>query len=316
MCTAVKYKSNDIYFGRNLDLDRGYGEKVVVMPRNYKFKMRCLAAMSSHYAMIGMAAIIDGTPLFFEATNEKGVSMAGLNFPGNAVYREPKEGCDNVTPFEFIPWILGQCSSVCEAKRLLARVNLVDISFSEKLPNTPLHWMISDKEASVVVESVADGTFVYDNPFEVLTNNPPFDFHRLNVSNYMSLGTGAAESKLKAEIPTDNFSLGMGALGLPGDFSSQSRFIRVLFVKENSLVYEDEDASVNQFFHIMNSVAMPKGCVATNGGFEYTRYTSCCNANRGIYYYTAYDSLGITSANMHDADLDSAELHTYEAIGL
>jgi choloylglycine hydrolase len=316
MCTAVSYRSNTSYFGRNLDLDRGYGERVVITPRCYEIKMRCEEPILSHYAMIGMATVVDDFPLYYEATNEKGLSMAGLNFPENAVYYDLTEGKDNVTPFEFIPWILAQCSCIDEAKQLLDKINLINIDFSEQLPLSPLHWMISDNKCSIVVETLKDGIKIYDNPFEILTNNPPFDFHQTNVSHYMGLSIGHATSQFRQSIPMKNYSLGMGALGLPGDFSSASRFIRALFVKENSVSDDNEKSNVNQFFHILNSVAMPKGCVLAKDGFEYTRYSSCCNADNGIYYYTTYDNLEVTSIDMHDVDLNQSNLCTYDVKGL
>ena len=316
MCTAICYRSNASYFGRNLDLDRGYGEGVVITPRNYEIKMRYEKPIKAHYAMIGMATVVEDYPLYYEATNEKGLSMAGLNFPENAVWCQFAEERDNVTPFEFIPWILAQCACVDEAKALLEKINLVNTHFSEQLPLSPLHWMISDKNGSIVAEPLKDGVKIYDNPFEVLTNNPHFEYHCTNVSNYMGLSTGQAISQFAERIPMKNYSLGMGAMGLPGDYSSASRFIRALFVKENSMSGNNEKSNVNQFFHILNSVAMPKGCVLGADDFEYTRYSSCCNMDMGIYYYTTYDELEIRAINMHDADLNQSNLHIFAVKGL
>ena len=124
MCTAVNFLSGDNYFGRNLDLERSYGERVVITPRHYKFTMGTLPALESHYAMIGMATVVDDYPLYYEATNETGLSMAGLNFPGNACYHAYKEDKDNVTPFELIPYILGKCKSVAEANVELEKINI------------------------------------------------------------------------------------------------------------------------------------------------------------------------------------------------
>ena len=135
MCTAITYKTNDFYFGRNLDLERSYNERVVVTPRNFQIKMRCVETLKTHYALIGMATVIDEYPLYFEATNEKGLSMAGLNFLGNADYKEFKEEFKNITPFEFIPYILGKCKNIYEAEQELKEINLVNINFSEKLPH-------------------------------------------------------------------------------------------------------------------------------------------------------------------------------------
>ena len=312
MCTAVSYHNGNAYFGRNLDLERGYGERVVVTPRKYKFPMRCLGTFVSRYAMIGMAVVADGFPLYFEATNERGLSAAGLNFPGNAYYPEYESGKKNVTPFELIPCILGQCETVDDVKALVRGLNLVNIDFNEDLKLSPLHWMVSDREKSIVIESVRDGLKVYDNSFEVLTNNPPFEYHRINMSNYMGLSVGPATMKFSENLPMINYSLGMGALGLPGDFSSASRFVRACFVKENSIATKDERSSVNQFFHILDAVAMPRGCVWTENGFEYTRYSCCCNTNCGIYYYKTYDNPEIRAMEMGKIDLNRKELKIFE----
>ena len=312
MCTAVSYKNKDAYFGRNLDLERGYNECVVTTPRSFVFPMRRVAPVSTHYAMIGMATVVEDFPLYFEATNEKGMSVAGLNFPGNAVYADYAEGKDNITPFEFVPWVLGQCACIHEVKALLANLNLVNIPFSSQLPLSPLHWMISDKTESIVVESVAEGLKIWENPFEVLTNNPTFDYHKTNLCNFMGLNVGPASNQFKETLPLHNYSLGMGALGLPGDYSSSSRFVRAFFIKENSVAEEDEKSCVNQFFHILGGVAMPKGCVWTKNGYEYTRYSSCCNADKGIYYYLTYDNFEIVSVDMHSVDLDGSRLYTYK----
>ena len=312
MCTAIRFESGDTYFGRNLDLERGYEEKVVITPRNYKFRMRETGVLTTRYGIIGMAAVAGNYPLYYEGSNEMGLSMAGLNFPGNAHYGEQVSGKENVAPFEFLPWILGRCADINEAKELLEALQLVDIDFSEDLPATPLHWMISDKKSSIVVESLAEGLKVWENPFDVLTNNPPFGYHLTNMSNYMGLNVGAARMAFQDGLPMENYSLGMGALGLPGDFSSASRFVRACFVRGNASTMEDEASSVNQFFHILDAVAMPKGCVWTERGFEYTRYSCCCNVNKGTYYYKTYENYEIKSVQMKEEDLNRKELRIVE----
>ena len=312
MCTAISFKSQDSYFGRNLDLERSYGESVVVTPRNYKISMRTLPTAESHYAMIGMATVVGDYPLYYEATNEKGLSMAGLNFPHNACYNAFEENKDNVAPFEFIAYILGGCKDISEAAKALSRINLVNINFSENLPLSPLHWIISDKEKSITVESVKEGLKIYDNPYGVLTNNPTFDYHLMNINNYMNLHEGMGENRISLRQNLSTYSLGMGALGLPGDYSSASRFVRAVFIKEKSPCFESEKESVSHFFHILGSVAMPKGCVMTESGeYEYTRYSSCCNADKGIYYYTTYDNSSINAVDMHECDLDGSVLYKF-----
>ena len=315
MCTAATYKTKDHYFGRNLDLEYSYNESVTVTPRNFVLNFKKVPALKKHYAMIGMAAVMNSYPLYYEATNEKGLSMAGLNFPGNADYKPEAEGKDNVTPFEFIPWILGQCADVSEARVLLERINLVDICFSPELPLATLHWIISDREESITVESVKDGLKVYDNPVGILTNNPTFDYHMTNLCNYMSLSSEAPVNSFSDKVKLETYSRGMGAMGLPGDLSSASRFVKAAFTKLNSLSGDSESASISQFFHILGSVAQQRGCVHMGDGkYEITIYSSCCNTDKGIYYYTTYENSQITGIDMHHENLDSALLISYPII--
>ncbi|MGN0627959.1 MAG: choloylglycine hydrolase [Oscillospiraceae bacterium] len=315
MCTAATYKTKDHYFGRNLDLEYSYNESVTVTPRNFVLNFKKVPALEKHYAMIGMAAVMNSYPLYYEATNEKGLSMAGLNFPGNADYKPEAEGKDNVTPFEFIPWILGQCADVSEARVLLERINLVDICFSPELPLATLHWIISDREESITVESVKDGLKVYDNPVGILTNNPTFDYHMTNLCNYMSLSSEAPVNSFSDKVKLETYSRGMGAMGLPGDLSSASRFVKAAFTKLNSLSGDSESASISQFFHILGSVAQQRGCVHMGEGkYEITIYSSCCNTDKGIYYYTTYENSQITGIDMHHENLDSALLISYPII--
>ena len=259
MCTAITYTTKDHYFGRNLDLEYSYFESVTVTPRNFPLPFRQTPDMKQHYAMIGMAHVKDGYPLYYDATNEKGLSMAGLNFPGNACYFPPAPDRDNISPFELIPWILGQCSSLNEVYPLLERIHLAAIPFSAQLPLSPLHWIISDENRSITVESVKDGLKIYDNPVGVLTNNPPFDFHMTNLNHYMSLSIDSPDNRFSSQIPLTPFSRGMGAIGLPGDLSSSSRFIKAAFTKLNSVSGSSESESISQFFHVLSGVAQQRG---------------------------------------------------------
>lgn len=311
MCTAVALSTKDHYFGRNLDLEYSYNESVTVAPRNYPFRFRMAGELPSHYAMIGMAYVMDGYPLYYDATNEKGLSIAGLNFPENAYYGPAVAGKDNVSPFEFIPWMLGQCADLVQAGELLKKINLARIDFSETLPLSPLHWIIADRHGAITVEQTREGLKVYDNPVGVLTNNPTFDYHMINLSNYMQLSRGEPENRLSDAFELPRYSRGMGAIGLPGDCSSASRFIRGVFNKLNSISEDSEVASVNQFFHILDSVATPRGSVLFHGRPVITIYSSCCNADRGIYYYTTYENREITGVDMHRENLEGSALVSY-----
>ena len=316
MCTAATYLTRDFYFGRNLDYEFSYGDEVTITPRNYPFHFRSLEKeLPTHYAMIGMAYIAGDYPLYYDAVNEKGLCIAGLNFVGNAVYQEPVPEKDNVAQFELIPWLLGQCSSVKEARVLISRMNLTNIPFSDKLPLAQLHWLISDRTESITLEATADGLHVYENPVGVLTNNPPFPYQMFQLNNYMQLSPATPENHFSSKLPLKTYSRGMGAMGLPGDLSSQSRFIRAAFTKMNSCSADSEEESVSQFFHILTSVEQQRGCcLLENGKYEITLYSSCCNADKGIYYYTTYENRQISAVYMNHEDLDASSLVRYPLI--
>ena len=310
MCTAVSYRTDDHYFGRNLDVEYSYHEKIIITARKFPFNF--FNSINNCYAMIGIGSVIDNYPLFYDATNEHGLSMAGLYFPGNGEYLPVKPQTENVAPYNFIPWVLSQCKSTEEARKLIQRINLANIAFREDIPPTPLHWIIADRFQSIVIEPCVDGIKIFDNPIGVLTNNPPFDFHLYNLCNYMNLTREEPSNRFSEKISLNVFSRGMGAIGLPGDLSSPSRFVRVAFTKLNSVSEKSENSSISQFFHILDSVAQQRGCAKINGKYEMTVYSSCCNTNKCIYYYKTYENSQINAVHLFHEDLDTDNIIIYE----
>ncbi len=314
MCTAITFKTKNHYFGRNLDLEFSYLETVTITPRNYPFNFKLVNNIISHYAIIGMAFVCNDYPLYYDATNEKGLSMAGLNFPNNAYYFKKKNNKNNVAPFEFIPYILCQCATIKDVKALLKKINIVNIDFSEQLKASPLHWIIADEESSICVEQTINGLKIFDNPMGVLTNNPPFDYHLLNIANYQNVTREEVKNNFASNLEIKSYSRGMGSIGLPGDLSSASRFIKATFTKLNSVCKDDEISSVNQFFHILTSVEQQMGCCRVHDKFEYTIYSSCCNTSKGIYYYKTYNNSQINAIDLNKENLNSNKLISYKLI--
>ena len=306
MCTAIVFGDNNRYFGRNLDYEVSFGERVVITPRRIELPFRYMPSMKSHAAFIGMAAVVDGYPLYYDATNEYGLSIAGLNFVGNCHFSNiALDMHDNLCVFELIPYVLGKCRSVSEAKTVFDRINLLGEPFSSKLPAAQLHWLISDREECCVFEITRCGVNVFCNSMGVLTNNPPFSFHLENLNLYRSLSPDCAEVRFGYDVPYYPFSRGMGALGLPGDLSSQSRFVKAAFTASNSICNDSEEDSVTQFMHILKSAEQQKGCVRIGEGYEITQYSSCINADRGRMYFTTYGNSRISVVDMNKEDLDS-----------
>lgn len=265
------------------------------MPRKFKLDFRCEKSLTFHHAIVGMAAVNNNFPLFFDAVNEKGLCVAGLRFANNAYYGDVLQGRTNLAPFELPLWILSLAGSLGEARNLLAQINIANIPFSEELPNTQLHWIFSDKTGALTVEPTKNGLLVFDNEVGVLANNPPFEIMLESLSSY-----DFKSSRLKNPL-------------FPGDFSSKSRFARAVFVKENSYKPKTEEESISQFFHIMSSVNVPKGCVILeNGRLHYTLYTSCMSAEKGVYFYKPYDDQTVRKVDMNSCDLDGFELVSFE----
>jgi len=315
MCTCATYTTKDHYFGRNLDLEYSYHEQVTVAPRNFPFRFRHEPALEQHAALIGMAFVIKGYPLFYDAINEKGLGMAGLNFPYNCDFRPAGQTGRNIASFELIPYILGQASTVDQAKEMLSDLTITDDAFAPTLPPNPLHWMIADKDQVIVVEQTKKGLTVYDNPVGVMTNNPTFDMQMNRLADYRNLTAKEGTDTFGPGLELFPYSRGMGAVGLPGDLSSASRFAKVAFTKMNSVSADDEDSSVSQFFHILHSVEQQRGCCCLGEDkYEITIYSSCCNLDKGIYYYTTYDNSAINAVDMHKEDLDADQVIAYDLI--
>lgn len=285
MCTALTLLTENHYFGRNLDLEYCYEESVTITPRNFPLVFRQKYPLENHYAMIGIAHVPSDYPLYYDATNEKGLSMAGLNFPEDASYAKADFHKDNIAPFEFIPWVLSQCATVSEALFLLKKINLIQESYSQELPLTPLHWIIADKTTAITVESDQSGLHILPNPVGVLTNSPTFDKHMTYLYHFKNL---------------------------PGDWSSLSRFVRATYVKLHSKCGTSEIESIHQFFHILESVEFQRGCVPkTPDSYQFTRYTSCCNTEKGVYYYRTYNNSQISAVDLYKEDLNQSQIISY-----
>lgn len=297
-----------------MDLDYSFNEKAIIIPRNYKINFKKTKSITSHFAIIGIGTIVDDYPLLAEASNEKGLAIAALNFKNNATYYLEKEDKINLAPYELMLYLLAKCENITQVKLALNNINVIDINFNENVKNTPLHFMVSDLSHCIVIETLKDKMYVYDNPYNVLTNNPPFNYQIHNLNNYMNLGVKDPINNFDSNLKFNTYSLGLGALHLPGDYSSSSRFVKTLFIKNNMEMFNNEFDNVKAFFNCLESVKMIKGIVLTDKGYEYTRYTSCINLNKSLLYYKTYDNPYINVIDMYLEDIDSSKLIHHELI--
>lgn len=314
MCTALTIQTKDGYnfFGRNMDLEYNFNQKVIVIPRNFKYKHWITGELvSNKYACIGMGSNIDNYPAMADGMNEKGLACAGLNFEGYAYYEEKVvEGKNNIPPYDFILWVLFNHETIEEVKEDIKNIELVNVPISENYPVPTLHWIIYDKSGnSIVVEKTKEKFAVYDNKVGVLTNNPTFDWHLTNLNEYINLSAEHTPNTKWSDLELKALGVGVGSRGIPGDFESVSRFVRIAFIRSCKPLEEDEKSGLSQFFNMLGYVAMVKGGAITAAGKEdMTLYTSCMNLQRGIYYYKTYNNSRINAVDMNKEDLDSSEL--------
>ena len=308
MCTSILMKSEKTYFGRNMDLHYPLEMNVIITPRKYTFPFRKSGEVNEHLAMIGMGMVRDGYPLYFEASNEYGLAMAGLNFPDNAHYSaEADDEKSNISPFELIPWVIGGCKSVDDAQILLENTHICAIDFSLDMPLSPLHWHIADGKRSITFEVTEKGQNIYENPVNVMTNNPTFDFHLQNLARYLNL-TNVNKENCFSDVGIKPFSGGFGAIGLPGDFSSTSRFVKAAFLLANS-----NESTLAQYFHILDSVAMVKGSIKVEDRDDVTLYSCAIDLENSVYYYKTQKNNRICAVKMNGVQLDGNELFIYSA---
>lgn len=305
-------KNKTTLFGRNMDNYFSFNEHVIIIPKRFNITFKHHNDIDNHYAIIGMGSVINNYPLLADGVNEKGVAIAALSFKDNAYYFPKKENKLNLATYELMLYILATCKNIIEVKSVMENINIVNEAFNENTPLTPLHFMVSDLNQSIVIESCKDGIFVYDNEVNVLTNNPPFPYHLENIKNYMHLNVNDSFNFSFPSLNLTPFSFGQGSIGLPGDYSSSSRFVKALFVKENLLLSSDINDTINQFFKCLDSVAMVKGVVNTKFGFEYTRYSSCMDLNEKNYYYKTYDNSKVNVISLFNEDLTINKLIAYK----
>ena len=309
MCTCINIlMNNNTLFGRNMDLDYSFNEKIIITPRKYNIKYKKVSENNKHYAILGIGTIIENYPLYADAINEYGLGISMLNFPDLCCYYDVDNKKINIAPYELPLYLLSKCKSLKEVKNLIKDINIVNIDFSNLVPVAPLHFMISDSTGSIVIECRSDKMHIYNNKYNVLTNNPSFDYHCFNLANYMHLHNDTPLNNINSNLDIYPYSYGLGAYSLPGDFSSTSRFIKAFFVKEFMTLNNEENHNINQFFKCLESVRMVKGVVRAKYGFEYTRYTSCYNLNSLTLSYKTYDNDIIKKVSLNSYDLNNDTL--------
>lgn len=312
MCTSVRFSDaeGNMYFGRNLDWNCDYGEEVIITPKNYKRTYAFEGEGSAVGDIIGVAIVVNDMPLYFDAANDQGLAIAGLNFPGFAQYEEkPVEGKTNLAAYEFPLWVTSNFTTVDEVEEALKNVAIVAKQVNDVYPVALLHYIIADKTRSIVVEYMADGMHVYHDEVDCLTNQPTFAWQQENLRNYISLTSEFPATVSWDKIDLAPYGSGSGMRGMPGDFYSPSRFVRAAFFNSHYPEQKGEKDNVTRLFKTLQGSAMIKGgAQMSDGTYEYTMYTGGYSQATKTYYFSTYDNPAIQATCIDQAPAGSTEL--------
>ncbi len=317
MCTAlsIRSKEGNTFFGRNMDIEYVFGQSVMVVPKNYKYRNEVTGEMvTNQRGFIGMGTIIDNHPAMADAMNESGLACASLNFAGYAHYEKtPVEGKNNIAPYDFIQWVVSGHDTVEEVKEAIKDIELVSVPIKAGVNVVNLHWMIGDSTGQlIVVEKTIDGIKIYDNKVGVMTNNPTFDWQLTNLNEYVNLTEKHPEESKWGEHSLNPLGVGIGTRGIPGDFGSVSRFVRIAYIRAKTPELPTDGEAVTQFFHMLDYVKMIKGGVVTKEGIDDTTlYISCMDQKNGVYYYKTYNNSRINAIKILDEDINGDEVKVY-----
>lgn len=304
MCTAItlQSQSNEVFFGRTMDFSHEIIPKLYIVPSSYVWHNNLNNNLiKDSLQFIGLGQKLDGILGFYDGVNEKGFAAASLYFAGYAQYSTTTlNDTEQIASIDFLHYILGRCTSVKELTSLLKDITIVGIP--DPVTNTiaPLHWVATDRSgACVVIEPTDKGLELINNPIGVMSNSPDFNWHMINLRNYIETSPTQTEEVFWDSIRLTPFGQAAGTTSLPGGFTSPERFVRTAYLKTHLPKPKDSREAITACFHIMESVSIPKGAVITNQNTcDYTKYTSFINTNTCEYFYKTYDDITIKTANL------------------
>ena len=317
-CTRIKAKDNSVVLGRTMEFGIDPGSNMTVFPRKFKFQGTLADnkpgfSWEGQYGFVGMS--VTGKPLVSDGINEKGLYVGDLYLPGFAKYQEIEMGQEQkcISQLDVAGYLLSLCQTVEEAKKAIQDITVTGLYMEEIKNIPPLHFAIHDKTGDSAVFEYIDGTLhIHNNPIGVLTNSPTFDWHMINLRNFVNLSaTNVPELKLNGDTITQ-LGQGTGMLGLPGDSTPPSRFVRAVAFTQSALQPDNSEEAINLMYHIMNNFDIPKGFSrSTEGGetlYDFTFWTTLADLTNGNYYYRSYNTLKVFRVSTNSLNFDESDL--------
>jgi choloylglycine hydrolase len=326
-CTGISLNTtdNDYIQARTIEWgENNLNSKLVISPRNYRYastlpNQKQGLSWQSKYGFVGISVSDDR--FIAEGVNEQGLSAGLFYFKnyGDLAKFDPKDSANNITDMDFVRWMLSQYATVDEVKSALNSIKIVNVYIDKKgNPSPTAHWRVSDKQGRSVIIEITHGGQIhfYDNVAKVLTNAPDYPWQLTNLNNYVNLTPGIAQNQSINGVNTFSFGVGSGALGLPGDITPPSRFVRAAFYVNSAPKLPTAKAAVSQAFHILNNFDIPIGSEFNNKAHipnlpSATQWTSVIDQTHGMLYYTTMFDNRIKSINLHKIDFHQSREKTY-----
>jgi choloylglycine hydrolase len=326
-CTGIRIKPKDgsVITARTMEFAANLQSNVVVIPRATEFVGTAPGDKSglrwkSKYGCAGANAF--DVPIIVDGLNEKGLAVAIFYFPGYAKYQEikPEDIGKTIAPWEVPTYLLSSCANVEEAVQAVQNVRVGETVQKEMGYVPPCHYIVNDAGGHcVVLEYVGGELKIHDNPLGVITNSPSFDWHVTNLRNYINLTVNNVPPVDIAGIDLSGFGQGSGMLGLPGDFTPPSRFIRAVAFSQSALPVATAHEGVLQAFHILNQFDIPKGAArGKDNGKEvadYTLWTSVSDLKNLRYHFRTFDNSRIRMIDLKKMNLDAKQIKTISMAG-
>lgn len=321
-CTGISFQSKDGAYIQARTIEWGEGmlpSEYVIIPRGEKQVSYTPAGkkgmvFETRYGIIGLAIV--QKEFIAEGLNEAGLSAGLFYFPRYGSYEayDSAQREKTISDLQLVTWMLSRFATVAEVKAAVGKVRIIGLD--EPGVTSTVHWRIGDATGEQVVLEIIDGKpYFYNNEIGVLTNSPGFPWHLTNLNNYVNLFPGGAPPQQLAGVKLNAFGAGSGFLGMPGDVTPPSRFVRAAFYKATAPRLHTAEETVLQAFHILNNFDIPIGIEHPLKKApdipSATQWTSVVDlTNRKVYYKTAYNNT-IRCLDMKDIDFSKVKYQSY-----
>jgi choloylglycine hydrolase len=314
-CTggALTAKDGSVAVGRTLEFGKPLDSVLAVWPAGSEFTGVTPTGANgitwkSQYGFTGPTVATYHDQLL-DGINDQGLAVGLFYFPGFAQYAEatPENTAKGLSPGQITAWILSHCANVAEVKEKIGQVAMLPVVLDVIGIVPDLHIKVQDPTgACIVIEPRGGELKVYDNPVRVLTNSPEFPWHLTNLNNYLNITAGYPAGKKIGDLSLAAFGMGGGAIGLPGDFTPPSRFVRMAFFLQNAEEQASSEQAVSTLFHFLNNFDIPPGAAMPPAGTsekypDYTSWTIVADLAKKHYHWKTFGNQNIRVIDLAQA---------------